>query len=205
MKTWAEWNDQTPGFVEVDLVGHDGGDSNGTFCWSLTVSDVATGWTEVRTVRSKGERVVAEPCSRSSWRCRSTSPGSTLRAELTVVRHRYNTVRLHAGIGYVTRDDEHQDRGEAIRKAREAGLEAARLNRLVRQRPSQKLNQDQDPAMFGVIERRSTTNSQTHRSHGSDRFHSIPSRIQRTDRNRGSSIPAGSSAPAPATTGAPPS
>lgn len=60
IKTWAEWNDQTPGFCEVDLVGHDGGDNNGVFCWSLTVSDVATGWTEVRTVRSKGERVVAD-------------------------------------------------------------------------------------------------------------------------------------------------
>lgn len=60
MKTWAEWDDQIPGFVEIDLVGHDGGDNNGVFCWSLTVSDVATGWTEVRTVRSKGERVVAD-------------------------------------------------------------------------------------------------------------------------------------------------
>lgn len=60
IRTWAEWNDQTPGFVEIDLVGHDGGDNNGVFCWSLTVSDVATGWTEVRTVRSKGERVVAD-------------------------------------------------------------------------------------------------------------------------------------------------
>jgi transposase InsO family protein len=60
IKTWAEWDDQRPGFVEVDLVGHDGGDNNGVFCWSLTVADLATGWTEVRTVRSKGERVVAD-------------------------------------------------------------------------------------------------------------------------------------------------
>jgi len=57
-----------------------------------------------------------------------------LRAELAVVRQHYNTVRLHAGIGYVTPDDEHTGRGEAIRKAREAGLETARLNRLARHR-----------------------------------------------------------------------
>ena len=40
-----------------------------------------------------------------------------LRAELEVVRAHYNTVRLHAGIGYVTPDDEHSGRG-ADRKAR---------------------------------------------------------------------------------------
>lgn len=47
-----------------------------------------------------------------------------------VVREHYNAVRLHAGIGYVTPDDEHQGRGEAIRKARQARLEQARLRRL---------------------------------------------------------------------------
>ena len=55
---------------------------------------------------------------------------AVLRAELAVVRERYNGVRLHAGIGYVTPDEEHQGRGLAIRKAREAGLEQARLRRL---------------------------------------------------------------------------
>jgi transposase InsO family protein len=55
---------------------------------------------------------------------------AVLRAELAVVRERYNGVRLHAGIGYVTPDDEHQGRGAAIRKAREAGLEQARLRRI---------------------------------------------------------------------------
>jgi hypothetical protein len=55
---------------------------------------------------------------------------ATLRAELAVVRERYNGVRLHAGIGYVTPNDEHEGRGQAIRKARQAGLEQARLRRL---------------------------------------------------------------------------
>ena len=40
-----------------------------------------------------------------------------LRAELADVRHDYNTVRLHAGIGYVTPDDEHEGRGARIRAA----------------------------------------------------------------------------------------
>jgi putative transposase len=55
---------------------------------------------------------------------------ATLRAELAVAREHYNGVRLHAGIGYVTPNDEHQGRGEAIRKQRQAGLEQARHRRL---------------------------------------------------------------------------
>jgi putative transposase len=55
---------------------------------------------------------------------------ATLRAELASVRQQYNSVRLHAGIGYVTPNDEHEGRGEQIRKAREAGLEQARLRRI---------------------------------------------------------------------------
>jgi putative transposase len=44
-----------------------------------------------------------------------------LRAELAVVRPEYNTVRLHAGIGYVTPADEHDGRSPRIRAARNAG------------------------------------------------------------------------------------
>jgi putative transposase len=54
-----------------------------------------------------------------------------LRAELAAVRHDYNTVRLHAGIGYVTPDDEHQGRGPRIRAARKRGLRHARWARII--------------------------------------------------------------------------
>jgi hypothetical protein len=43
-------------------------------------------------------------------------------AELERVRIEYNSVRLHAAIGCVTPDDEHEDRGDAIRAARRGGL-----------------------------------------------------------------------------------
>ncbi len=59
LKTWHEWDDTTPGFLEIDLVGHDGGDNNGAFHYSLDAVDIASGWTETITVRSKGERIVA--------------------------------------------------------------------------------------------------------------------------------------------------
>jgi putative transposase len=55
---------------------------------------------------------------------------AVLRAELAVVRHEYNTRRLHAGIGYVTPDDEHEGRGPAIRQARRDGLCRARRLRI---------------------------------------------------------------------------
>ena len=55
---------------------------------------------------------------------------AVLRAELAVVRVEYNTVRLHAGIGYVTPDDEHEGRGPAIRRARRVGLMRARRQRI---------------------------------------------------------------------------
>ncbi len=48
-----------------------------------------------------------------------------LAAELEGVRTAYNQVRLHESIGYVTPDDEHEGRGEAIRQARREGLSAA--------------------------------------------------------------------------------
>jgi hypothetical protein len=48
-----------------------------------------------------------------------------LAAELERVRCHHNSVRSHEGIGYVTPDDEHAGRGEAIRQARRDGLAAA--------------------------------------------------------------------------------
>jgi putative transposase len=53
-----------------------------------------------------------------------------LRAELAEVRRQYNTVRLHAGIGYVTPTDEHDGRGPRIRAARKRGLRQARWARI---------------------------------------------------------------------------
>jgi putative transposase len=53
-----------------------------------------------------------------------------LDAELARIRGEYNTVRLHAGIGYVTPDDEHRGRGPAIRRARITGMRRAQAERI---------------------------------------------------------------------------
>jgi putative transposase len=64
------------------------------------------------------------------------NPGE-LAAELDRVRTEYNTVRLHAGIGYVTPDDEHEGRGDALRQARTNGLAKARIERINYRRNAQ--------------------------------------------------------------------
>src|SRR5664280_1042752 len=74
---------------------------------------------------------------------------ATLRAELAATRAKYNAVRLHAGVGYVTPNDEHEGRGEAIRKARQAGLEQARLHRLAWHRQHRQDRPIQEPHDVG--------------------------------------------------------
>ena len=58
MRTWADWDDAVPGFVEIDLVSHDGGHTVGEHVWTLTVTDIATGWTENRSVPTKARKWV---------------------------------------------------------------------------------------------------------------------------------------------------
>jgi transposase InsO family protein len=53
IRTWSEWDDGRPGFCEVDLVGHEGGNPLGEFCFTLTMTDVATGYTVNRSVLNK--------------------------------------------------------------------------------------------------------------------------------------------------------
>ena len=65
-----------------------------------------------------------------------------LRTELEVIRERYNTVRLHEAIGYVTPEDEHEGRGKQIRAARRQGLADARQARIDYHRR----NRDEPPA-----------------------------------------------------------
>jgi transposase InsO family protein len=55
MRTWADHDEDSPGYVEIDLVGHEGGNPRGEFCFTLTVTDIASGWTENRAVRNKAQ------------------------------------------------------------------------------------------------------------------------------------------------------
>jgi len=54
------WDVEGPGWVEADTVAHCGESMAGDFCWSLTVTDVHTQWTENRAVWNKGQHAVRE-------------------------------------------------------------------------------------------------------------------------------------------------
>ena len=49
-----QWDNTIPGFVEADTVAHCGSSLSGDFVWSLTVTDICSGWTEMRATWGKG-------------------------------------------------------------------------------------------------------------------------------------------------------
>ena len=55
LRTFSEWNEQRPGFVEIDLVAHDGGTAAGEYLYTLDMTDVYSGWTEVQAVQNKAQ------------------------------------------------------------------------------------------------------------------------------------------------------
>jgi len=58
VRTFADWDDKRPGFEEIDLVQHDGGNPSGFFACTLDMTDVSTGWTEMRAVPTKAQKHV---------------------------------------------------------------------------------------------------------------------------------------------------
>jgi hypothetical protein len=55
IRTFADWQDNRPGFLEVDLVAHCGESVDGFYLNTLTAVDIATGWTECTGVLGKGQ------------------------------------------------------------------------------------------------------------------------------------------------------
>jgi hypothetical protein len=56
VRTFADWDDAKPGFVEMDLVAHCGQTTAGEYLNTLCVVDIAPGWTEPVAVANKGQR-----------------------------------------------------------------------------------------------------------------------------------------------------
>lgn len=46
IRTFDDWGDPAPGHIEADLVSHSGPRAKGSFAWTFTLTDIATGWTE---------------------------------------------------------------------------------------------------------------------------------------------------------------
>ena len=55
IRTFTPWDEERPGFLEIDLVGHCGGSVAGEYINTLDMVDVATGWTECAAVANKSQ------------------------------------------------------------------------------------------------------------------------------------------------------
>jgi len=58
IRTFSEWNENRPGYLEADLVAHCGDSAEGFYLTSLSTVDVATGWCEPVAVWGKGQERV---------------------------------------------------------------------------------------------------------------------------------------------------
>ncbi len=56
VRTFADWNDDVPGFMEVDLVAHCGDSTAGEYINTLNMTDVATGWAACVPFMGRSER-----------------------------------------------------------------------------------------------------------------------------------------------------
>lgn len=60
IRTFADWNEQRPGFLEIDLVAHCGETTAGAYLHTLCAVDIETRWTEPVALPNKGQKATFE-------------------------------------------------------------------------------------------------------------------------------------------------
>ena len=60
VRTYTPWDEEKPGFEEIDLVAHCAQTTEGQYLYTLTSTDIATGWTECLAIANKTQVAVAE-------------------------------------------------------------------------------------------------------------------------------------------------
>jgi hypothetical protein len=65
IRTFNDWSDPPPGFCEIDLVAHGGTSVAGSFIQTLTMVDIATGWTECLPLVARDGSLVVEAMTRA--------------------------------------------------------------------------------------------------------------------------------------------
>jgi hypothetical protein len=65
IRTFNDWADPPPGFCEIDMVAHGGTSVAGSFIQTLTMVDVATGWTECLPLVTREGSLVVEAIKRA--------------------------------------------------------------------------------------------------------------------------------------------
>ncbi|WP_005034010.1 ISNCY family transposase [Holophaga foetida] len=64
VRTFADWKEPKPGFMEADLVAHSGVSMAGSFVHTLVLTDVASGWTECVPLVVRSATLVVEAVAR---------------------------------------------------------------------------------------------------------------------------------------------
>ena len=58
IRTFADWDEDQPGFLEIDCVAHCGEDPSGQFLYTLVGTDICTGWTEPLALLRRSQEAV---------------------------------------------------------------------------------------------------------------------------------------------------
>src|SRR5215204_2252386 len=65
IRTFNDWGNPPPGFCEIDMVAHGGTSVAGSFIQTLTMVDIATGWTECLPLVARDGSLVVEAMTRA--------------------------------------------------------------------------------------------------------------------------------------------
>jgi hypothetical protein len=60
VRTFTEWDQERPGFMEIDLVAHCGNTTEGQYLNTLTCTDLSTGWTDVTALLHRSREAVSQ-------------------------------------------------------------------------------------------------------------------------------------------------
>ena len=125
VRTFTEWDEERPGFMEIDLVAHCGNTTEGQYLNTLTCTDLCTGWMALCALPRRSQQAVCEAiqqmrhrlpfpllasiritganssticCITTAWMSRSLSP---VRAPTRKTIRRMSSKRI--GLSYATR------------------------------------------------------------------------------------------------------
>lgn len=124
IRTFQQWEERQPGFLEVDTVAHGGSDVRGSFLYTLTLTDAATGWTECLPLLYKSQEMVLEALQEARKRFPfpilglDTDNGSEFLNELLLSYCEQEQLTFTRGRPYVKNDQSHveQKNGNIVRQ-----------------------------------------------------------------------------------------
>jgi Integrase core domain len=139
IRTFNDWKDPPPGFCEIDLVAHGGTSVAGSFIQTLTMVDVATGWTECIPLVARDGSLVVEAIKRAQslfpWLLRGADfdNDSTFMNDVVVPWCRAQKIEVTRSRAYKKNDQAfvEQKNGAVVRRlvgySRFEGVEAAQV------------------------------------------------------------------------------